>query len=159
MSQTPHVPRRRAFSPAPGSVGDVDQAQRVRTITILLWAGIPGLFLGALLGYFLGYEAHGARRLLLFFAGLLGVPGGMLFLAFVLTGGSGAAATVLHAPSGRSTSRRREHSLAEAMVARGDVLDGIAAFEHAILEDPTDSIPYSPSAGRAPRKATRPATS
>ena len=52
MSHTPHLPRRRTFSPAPSSVGDVDQARRVRTITILLWAGIPSLLFGALLGYF-----------------------------------------------------------------------------------------------------------
>lgn len=152
MSETPTPasgaspgPRRRTFSapaPTPRALRDVDQARRVRLFAILVWAGVPSLFLGALLGYLLARDAEGVGRVGLFLAGLLGLPAGALLVALGLTGGAGAAASLLHSPSGRSTPRRRDHSPADALVMRGDVAAGIAALEHAILEDPSDSAPY-----------------
>jgi hypothetical protein len=67
-------------------------------------------------------------------------------IAFVLpvliTAASGRAATAMMAPSGRSTPHKREHSLAESLVARGLYEEGLAAFEAAITRYPSDPTPY-----------------
>jgi tetratricopeptide (TPR) repeat protein len=55
---------------------------------------------------------------------------------------SGTAAGTLYNPSGGGTPRRREHSHAESLAARGLYDEAIDAFRASISEDPTDPTPH-----------------
>jgi tetratricopeptide (TPR) repeat protein len=55
---------------------------------------------------------------------------------------SGSAARTLYNPSGGAAPRRRELSHAESLAARGLYDEAAAAFQIAIVEDPTDPTPH-----------------
>lgn len=55
---------------------------------------------------------------------------------------AGRAGSAVYAPSGSTTPRKREYSLAESYAVRGDYEAAVAAFEQAIGEDPADGQPY-----------------
>lgn len=75
---------------------------------------------------------------------LMALIGWTISFAFplVLSSLSGRAAGMLYAPSGRSTPRQREYSLAESLTARGMYDEAIAAFQAAIAGDASDPTPY-----------------
>jgi len=131
---------RRTFSEPPKRAGlrDTDVGERGILLNAAL-AGIPGAFLGAALGYFL--VARGGSGWLFPLCVVLGaalVGGGTL----LLTLGAGSVASRMSAPSSGATPRPKEHSRAEALVAGGSYEDAVAAFELAVLEDPSDPTPY-----------------
>lgn len=118
---------------------DVDQFERTHVLRAAMWS-LPGAVVGML--------AAGAAIGL----GEWSVPAAVL-LAVVVWGATfatplivanlgGRAAGSLYNPSGRSTPRKREHSHAESLVARGLYQEAVDAFEIAIAEDPTDPTPY-----------------
>jgi len=99
-----------------------------------------GAFLGFLLGVFLGVQgAAGAGVIIL--TTVLGWAGSY-FGPLLILRGAGRAGSVLYSPSGKSTPRKKEYSLAQSYVARGMYDEAIAAFETAITEDPKNSGPY-----------------
>jgi hypothetical protein len=131
---------RRRFTEAPARSGprDVDAVGRsVRTIALL--GSLPGLVLGSMLGYFLTHQGAPVwLAVLCALAGATAVPVGTLFL----TGRAGAAASKLHAPSGRTTPPKKEYSYAESLVARGEHEEAVTAFELAVAQDAADPTPY-----------------
>lgn len=132
---------RRRFAEAPpprGGPRHVDAAER-GVLTVALLGSLPGLVLGSMLGYFLIHQgAPTWLAILCALAGATAVPAGALFL----TGRAGAAASKLHAPSGRTTPPKREYSYAESLVARGEYGEAVTAFELAVAEDAADPMPY-----------------
>ena len=132
-------PIRRTYNTEPRlGIRDVDSFERAVRIRVFLWS-----FIGALLGLLLGLFAMAGGRgpwvlpvcvLAGWFAGWFGP----LFIVHV----AGRAAGVLYAPSGKSTPRKKGHSLAESFVVRGMYEEAFAAFEDAINDDPTDWQPY-----------------
>jgi len=131
---------RRRFAEAPARRGprDVDTVG-LSVLTVALLGSLPGLVLGAMLGYFLTHQ--GAPVWLAVLCALVGaaaVPAGALFL----TGRAGAAASRIHAPSGRTTPPKREYSYAESLVVRGQYEEAVTAFELAVAEDAADPTPY-----------------
>lgn len=130
--------RRFAEAPPPTGLRDVDPAGR-SVLTVALLGSLPGLVLGALLGYFLTHQgAPMWLAVLCALAGATAVPAGALFL----TGRAGAAASTLHAPSGRATPPKKEYSYAESLVASGQYEEAVTAFELAVAEDAADPMPY-----------------
>jgi tetratricopeptide (TPR) repeat protein len=117
----------------------VDQFERVARLKVFLWS-IVGAFLGFLLGVFLGVQGK-AGPLVVMTTTLIGWASSY-FGPLLLMKWSAQAGGSLYNPSGKSTPRKREYSLAESYVARGEYQAAIDAFEVAIGEDPTDSMPY-----------------
>lgn len=131
--------RRRFADPEPRrGVRDRDTMERgVRTIALL--GSVPGFAIGGMLGYYLRQTGSPMWLAVLSAVGCAAVvPLGALFI----TGRAGALASRLHAPSGRSTPPRKEHSYAESLVARGEHEEAVTAFELAVVEDPADPTPY-----------------
>lgn len=106
----------------------------------VLGSGFLGAFMGVWLGMFLGARYQSGLGIMLLCTAVGAAMGCLIPLALVR--GAGRAGSVLYAPSGRSTPRRREYSLADSYAARGLYLEAIAEFEKAIAEDPADSVPY-----------------
>jgi len=130
-------PIRRAYSPGSG-VRDVDSAQRVRRLRAFSWS-LVGALLGMLLGGFA--VAQGASVWVIpltLFMGWASSFFGPLLIADM----AGRVGQNLYAPSGRSTPRAREYSLAESFIMRGLYEEAGVAFQEAIDEDPTDWQPY-----------------
>lgn len=134
-----HLSRRAFSEPRAGSgLRDVDAAERVNRLRALTY-GLFGAVLGGLLGFFLlnqGYPLWVAA--LCVAGGWVAVTGGTLLLVH----GAGGAASSLYAPTSGATPRRKEHSRAEALVARGLYEEAVTAFELAVAEDPADAIAY-----------------
>lgn len=131
---------RRTFSKPPKRAGlrDTDAGERGVVLNALM-GGLPGAALGGALGFFL--VARGGSVWLLPVCVVLGaafVAGGVL----LLTNTAGRAASTLYTPSSGAPPRKKEHSRAEAMVAGGSYEDAAAAFELAMMEDPSDPTPY-----------------
>lgn len=105
---------------------------------MLGWSVVGG-FLGLLLGVFLW--AQGRPVWIIAVTALIGWAI-TFFVPLVILRGVGRAGSVLYTPSGRTTPRKREYSLAESYVARGEHRAAVDAFEEAVLEDPTDPRPY-----------------
>lgn len=118
---------------------DVDRFERVARFRVALWS-LVGAFLGFLLGIFLVVQGKAGVWVVLLTT-LIGWASSYFGPLLVMRWASQAGGT-LYSPSGRSTPRKREYSLAESYVARGEYQAGIDAFEEAIIEDPSDSIPY-----------------
>ena len=129
---------RRAYSPTEGR-RERDAFESVVRFRVFGWS-IVGAFLGFLLGVFLGVQ--GAAGPFVILATTLIGWGVAMALPLLILRGAGRAGSVLYSPSGRSTPRRREYSLAESYAARGLYDEAIAAFESAISEDSTDPTPY-----------------
>lgn len=131
---------RRTFSEPPkrGGPGDRDAAEgvtRLRAITNGLFGGA----LGALVGFFL------VQRGAPLWVAALSVVAGWVFVSLgtlLIVSSAGSAASTLYTPSGRSTPRKREYSQAESLVARGRYQEAVDAFELAVVEDPSDPVPY-----------------
>lgn len=117
---------------------DVDAFERALRFRTLSWS-LVGAFLGLLLGVFL--VATGSAPWIIAVTTVLGWTVSF-FGPLALLKGAGRAGSTLYAPSGRSTPHKREYSLAESLVVRGDALGGVAAFEDAIEQDPSDPLPY-----------------
>jgi hypothetical protein len=117
---------------------DGDATER-SVLTVALLGSLPGLVLGSMLGYFLAHQGAPVwLAILCALAGATAVPVGALFL----TGRAGAAASRLHAPSGRTTPPKKEYSFAESLVARGEYGEAVTAFELAVAQDAADPTPY-----------------
>jgi hypothetical protein len=131
-------PVRRTYAP-PSGRRDVDQFERAARLRIALWSLVGG-FLGFLLGIFLNVQGKAGVGVVVLTT-LIGLVSSY-FGPLLLMRWAGQAGGALYSPSGRSTPRRREYSLAESYVARGEYQAGVDAFEEAILQDPSDSVPY-----------------
>lgn len=131
-------PIRRAYTPVAGRGRDVDAFERVMGLRALGWS-LVGAFLGFLLGIFLEASGHGPWIILV--TTVVGWASSYFSLMAIL-GAAGRAGSMIYAPSGRTTPRKREYSLAESYVARGEYERAVTAFEEAILEDPADPQPY-----------------
>lgn len=116
----------------------MDSIDRVARFRIFGWS-LVGAFLGFMLGYF--FRAQGMGAWIVPVVMLIGWAA-VFFGALFLVEGAGRVGSTLYAPSGRSTPRTREHSLAESYVARADYERAVAAFEDAIAEGPDDPVPY-----------------
>ena len=121
-----------------GKSRDVDAFDRVVRFRVLSWS-LVGAFLGLLLGAFL--TATGSPPWIIAVTMAVGWAVSYFGVLAILEG-AGRAGSTLYAPSGRSTPRKREYSLAESLVARGDAEGAVRAFEDAIAEDPSDPLPY-----------------
>jgi tetratricopeptide (TPR) repeat protein len=132
--------RRATRGEAPrGRLRDVNTAGNFQVLKVLSWSVLGGV-VGGLLGvYGLVQEEWGLGT-----TALLAAFGWIVSFLFPLlvSGATGRAARVLSTPSGRTTPRKRDHSFAESLVARGLYDDGIRAFEAAIAEDPHDPTPF-----------------
>lgn len=131
-------PIRRAYTPVESRSRDVDAFDRVMGLRALAWS-LVGAFLGFLLGVFLRVSGHGPWIILV--TTVVGWASSYFSLVAIL-GAAGRAGSMIYAPSGRTTPRKREYSLAESYVARGEYERAVAAFEEAIVEDPGDPRPY-----------------
>ena len=132
-------PVRRSYAPIlwkRRSTDAFELAIRVRTFLFSL----IGAFLGLLLGVFASAMGSGGGLVIMLctFVGWASVYFGPLALASM----AGRAGSTLYAPSGRSTPRKKEYSLAESYVVRGEYAAAVEAFEAAILEDPSEPAPY-----------------
>jgi tetratricopeptide (TPR) repeat protein len=132
-------PVRRAYTPITGKRRSSDAFDRVARLRVLGWS-VVGALLGFLLGLFLWVQDQGGIALIVLttLAGWATSYFGPLLILSV----AGRAGSVLYTPSGSTTPHKREYSLAESYVARELFDDAIAAFEHAIAEDPADPVPY-----------------
>lgn len=116
----------------------MDAFERVARFRVLSWS-LVGAFLGLLLGVLLWAQGRPVWII------AVTVPVGWAITFFgplLILRGAGRAGSVLYTPSGRTTPRKREYSLAESYVARGEHQAAVDAFEEAVLEDPTDPRPY-----------------
>lgn len=133
---------RRTFSEKPPAglyrTRDVDATESAMLVWTLI-AGSLGFVMGGFLAVFVANM--GAPG----WVAVLCVPFGAVFtggLTRLLVGGSAGAASTIYNPSGRSTPRRKEHSHAESLAARGQYEEAVTAFELAVAEDPADPWPY-----------------
>jgi tetratricopeptide (TPR) repeat protein len=132
-------PSRRTFTEHPERGGKKDRdvgdaVTRLRAVTSGLYGGV----LGGLLGFFM------VQRGSPLWVVVVGVAVGWLAVTLatlLMVGSAGSAASTLYTPSAGGT-RKKEHSQAESLVARGRYEDAISAFELAIAEDATDPTPY-----------------
>ncbi len=136
---TPPGPVRRVYQSGPEGRGDTDSFEVVTRFRVFLWS-LVGAFLGFLLGVFLGVQ--GAAGVFVITATTAVGWAGSYFLTMLLLSGAGRATSSLYAPSGRSTPRKREYSLAESYAVRGEYDLAVATFEAAIAEAPADAEPY-----------------
>lgn len=131
---------RRTFSEPSkrGGLKDVDAAERVMRLRALVF-GVYGGMLGAALGFFLAQ-----RGAPLWVAVLCPVAGWILVSlgTLLIASSAGSAASTLYAPSSGAPLRKKEHSQAESLVARGRYQEAVDAFEVAVAEDPSDATPY-----------------
>ena len=125
--------------PARGRLRDVDAAGRAHVVRIFSWSLMVGVVGGSLGVFGAAQGMWGAGTIL-----VMAVIGWAvsLFFPLILSSLSGRAAETLYAPSGRGTPKQREDSLAESLAARGMYDEGVASFEEAIAEDPSDPTPY-----------------
>lgn len=116
----------------------MDVFDRVVRFRVLGWS-LVGAFLGLLLGVFLRVQGRPG-----WIIAVTVVVGWALsfFGPLLILRGAGRAGSVLYTPSGRTTPRKREYSLAESYVARGEHKAAVDAFEESIFEDPSDPLPY-----------------
>lgn len=138
MRDDPAKPVRRVYAPASGR-RDVDAFERVTRFRVFGWS-IVGAFLGLLLGLFLGVQGTAGAGVIALTT-FLGWAGSYFGPLFILRG-AGRAGSVLHSPSGSSTPRKKEYSLAQSYVARGMYDEAVAAYDRAISEDPKNPEPY-----------------
>lgn len=134
----PAGPVRRTYAAGSG-LRDRDALEGVIRLRVLGWS-IVGAFLGFLLGVFLSVtrDVSGWVILLTTLVGwAMSYVGPLLILEM-----AGRAGATLYAPSGRSTPRKKEYSLAESLVVRGLYDEAAAAFQEAIDDDPQDWEPY-----------------
>lgn len=131
-------PVRRAYVAGSGAK-DADAFQTVLRLRVLLWST-----LGAFLGFLMGVWTVAMQGTGYWVVPVTTVMGwaisyfGPLFVAHV----AGSLASTVHAPSGASTPRRKEYSLAESLVVRGLYDEATAAYRQAIEDDPADWQPY-----------------
>lgn len=137
----PRLPRpvRRGYTPIVDKRASPDAFERALKMRTLAYSGV-GALLGFLLGVFATVNGSGGV-LVIIFATLMGWAA-VYFGPLALAEASGRAAGTLYAPSGRSTPREKEYSLAESYVARGEYEAALEVFEVAILEDPAKPTPY-----------------
>ncbi|MEX2527364.1 MAG: tetratricopeptide repeat protein [Gemmatimonadota bacterium] len=133
---------------------DVDSAERTQRLALWLWGGVPGAFMGGLLGILLAATRGYPEWIFL----LTALAGGILVPLVAQTVSRAGGGLVGHAllPSGRSTPGRGEYSYAASLAARGRYEDAIAAFENGAQEHPTDSTPLVAAARIAARKLKKP---
>ncbi|MDP2956378.1 MAG: tetratricopeptide repeat protein [Longimicrobiales bacterium] len=137
----PGEPRsRRTFSELPKGkrLRDSDLGQDMvvlRSVT----SGLYGGGLGGLLAFWL--VQNGAPWWL---AALCPVGGwlAVTLVTLAIANSAGSAASTLYNPSSGAPPRKKEHSHAESLVARGLYEDAVGAFEVAVKEDPSDPTPY-----------------
>jgi len=116
------------------SRGDVQESSL--RLVAALWA-LTGAALGVLVGV-AAMEMWGWSSWILWVA----PPAGWAFVygvALFITDSAGSAGSLLYAPSGQTTPRKREHSQAESLVVRGRYMEAIDALEVALEEDPRDT--------------------
>ncbi len=137
----PRLPRpvRRGYTPIVQKRASPHAFERAMKIRVLVFSPV-GAFLGFLLGGFATVNGAGGG-LVIILATLMGWAAAY-FGPLALAAASGRAAGTVYAPSGRSTPRKKEYSLAESYVARGDYEGALEVFEVAILEDPDEPTPY-----------------
>jgi tetratricopeptide (TPR) repeat protein len=111
----------------------------VARFRLLAWS-LVGAFLGLLLGTFVSANGQGGPGVIA--ACIAGGWAATYFGPLWIMSLAGRAGSGLYAPSGSTTPRKREYSLAESYAARGDYERAVTAFEEAIAEDPTDPQPY-----------------
>ena len=133
-----HGPIRRAYAPV-SKARNKDAFEAVVRFRVLGWS-LVGAFLGGLLGTFVSLNGRGGPGVMA--VCILGGWAMSYFGPLWITSLAGRAGTSVYAPSGSSTPRKREHSLAESYAARGDYEAAVAEFERAVGEDPADAAPY-----------------
>ena len=130
-------PVRRVYGPGSGR-RDVDAAERVMRLRAFL-SSLVGAFLGFLLGIFAAAQGAGVWVIPITMAmGWASSYFGPLWIAHL----AGRAGSSVYAPSGKSTPRAKEYSLAESFIVRGQYDEATVAFQAAIEDDPTDWQPY-----------------
>jgi tetratricopeptide (TPR) repeat protein len=138
-SQRVHVPIRRAYAPITGR-GDVDQRERAMRFRLAVLS-LAGAVMGFLLGVFMTVNDRGGA----FVIPLLTLVGWVVayFGPLTIMTLAARAGSTFYNPSGKTTPWKREYSLAESYLARGQIEAAIDAFEEAIAENPTDPTPYA----------------
>jgi tetratricopeptide (TPR) repeat protein len=124
---------------APRALRDTDLSARTRTLRAFTWS-FTGAVVGGMAGYAgLIYGSWGPGTVW-----LLAIGGGVVtFLGpLAIAALGGRAAGTLYSPSGAGTPRKREHSHAESLAARGLYDEAVAAFEVAIAASPSEPEPY-----------------
>lgn len=130
-------PVRRVYRPGSGR-RDVDAIDKVVRLRVFLWS-----LVGALLGFFLGVFAavQGASPWIILPTTLMGMAGTYVG-PLVIIHMAGRVGSSVYAPTGSSTPRAKEYSLAESFIVRGMYDEATVAFQDAIEDDPLDWQPY-----------------
>lgn len=116
---------------------------RIRLLAVIALGGVPGGFMGALVGVRL---AAGTPYLLLaLLAGALVGGGLVIFMAHRFSEGAGSAAGSLFFP-GRGRSARPGYSAIEALLAQEKYREALALLEAAALERKRDPTPLTKGA-------------
>lgn len=130
---------RRVYAPPSGGRGESDSFESAVRFRLLAWSPV-GAVLGLLFGALLRART-GAGLWVVIVAIFLGWLSAYL-VPLLLLRGVGSAGSTLYAPSGRSTPRKREFSLAESYAVRGEYELAAGAYQVAIAEQPSDPEPY-----------------
>jgi hypothetical protein len=121
-----------------GRLRDVDSAAVAIRIKAFAWSlvvMVPAGFLGA-------YVGSGTRSPMLVTIGFAAGGFAVAFFGSLLAGeGAGRVAGSVYFSSGRSTSGRREYSLADSLIVRGRLDEAIAELQRAAVQYPQDAQP------------------
>jgi len=131
-SPSPNVPvppRRRQYLGRSGPT-PVDAQERMNIVL----PGIIGLIFGGLVAYRYGVPYP--------IGAVFGAVFVILTVRLVLRGAARMVIGSIFGAGSTSTPRRREYSLAESFLIRGDLSGAITAFERHVTEDPADPEPY-----------------
>ena len=130
-------PVRRAYGAGSGT-RDVDAIDGVMRLRVFLWS-LVGAFLGFLLGLYASLQ--GASPWLTLATTVIGWAC-TYFGPLVFAQMAGRVGSSIYAPSGSSTPRAKEFSLAESFIVRAMYDEATVAFQDAIEDDPSDWEPY-----------------
>ena len=125
----------------PKRLKNVDAADRVNQIGSLAWSVTVGFLMGGFVGWLLS-DKFGISPFLAVIGSMVLIGAAVYFGSRWLVEGAGAAAQMIHAPSGDSTPYKTDFSHAASLVARGRYEDAAAAYELQCIENPEDPEPY-----------------
>lgn len=120
---------------------NMDAAERARRLQGLAWTIPVALLMGGPVGAFVAAQA-GINMSAGAIIGVIVIGVVVYAGSQSLVGGAGAAAGLIHGPSGDSTPYKTDFSHAASLVARGRYEDAAAAYELACIENPEDPEPY-----------------
>lgn len=134
---------------------NVDAADRVNRLRVLVYALVAGPIIGGLCGAFIARSLGQSP----FLGGVIGMPLGFLAVYWLTTTVVEKTAKTMeqiYNPSGTSTPRRAEYSYAASLVARGRYEEGLAAYELHAIENPDDPQPFFQAARLCKEHLQRP---